>query len=48
MSKSTTSATKANAMIAPIMIPEIAPVDSFGFDEIDDEALVGEVPVVMT
>jgi hypothetical protein len=48
MSKSTTSASKDNAMIAPIMIPAIAPVDSFGFDEIDDEALVGEVPVVTT
>jgi len=42
------SATKPDAMIAPIMIPTIAPVDSFGFEEIDDEALVGEVPVVMT
>jgi hypothetical protein len=35
-------------MIAPIMIPAIAPVDSFGFDGIDDEALVGEVPMPMT
>jgi hypothetical protein len=48
MSKSMTSANKANAIIAPIMIPAIAPVDSFGFDGIDDEALVGEVPNVIT
>jgi hypothetical protein len=42
-----TSATKANAIAAPMMIPAIAPVDSFGFDEIDEEAPVGEVPVVV-
>jgi hypothetical protein len=50
-----TSSTKARAMIAPIMIPAIAPPDSFCFDEddvdvfdeIEEEAPVGEAPVVM-
>ena len=50
-----TSATKARAMIAPVMIPAIAPPDSFfGEDEADvfdvneEEVPVGEMPSVMT